>query len=158
MNILTQNVIWIMCQIKQEKRSKYCNAKSSGFSGVNAVLLLKILMTIYSIQPLVAFILNISLILLILLIIEIKITLAYIFWNLSMAVWNLGFFLLYNTSEYLLAVKYNHILISGTIFIFLQPFILFICCKHKTKLNKTLLYLAYFFSFYFYCYTLNAIF
>ncbi|MEK6645693.1 MAG: ATP-binding protein [Candidatus Firestonebacteria bacterium] len=108
-------------------------------------------MTIYSIQPLVAFILNISLILLILINNRNKnITLAYIFWNLSMAVWNLGFFLLYNTSEYLLAVKYNHILISGTIFIFSTTFhFVYNVANIKTKLNKTLLYLAYFFSFLF---------
>lgn len=108
-------------------------------------------MTIYSVLPLIAAVINISLLFFVLINNRKKdIILSYILWNLSMLIWNLGLFLLYNAKNIQLAYKYNHILIFGTMFIF-PTFFNFIInfTKQKTKRNKILIYSAYFLSFLF---------
>ncbi|MHB9155830.1 MAG: histidine kinase N-terminal 7TM domain-containing protein, partial [Endomicrobiales bacterium] len=111
-------------------------------------------MNAYSLPPLLAAAVNILLIFVILSVYvdyrKRRVVLSYILWNLSMALWNIGFFALYTATDIHLAYRFNHLLIVGTMFIFPTTYhFIRDFTGQKTRVNRYLLYLAYSLSFLF---------
>ncbi|MFW6134209.1 MAG: ATP-binding protein [Elusimicrobiota bacterium] len=102
----------------------------------------------YSIPHIIAFGITVLLSLLVLINNRKKdIIIPYLFAHTAIGLWNLGFYLILNSNTIEIAAQYNHLLITGTVFIFSTNFHFIIhFINRKTRLNKFLILTGYAFS------------